>query len=210
MAEDIFEVDSKGQTTRKTLEQVVETRKSAIIGILNSPDLRDLKYPKVLREDWLDKLKGNLDETLNSAREKRILYALVVQHADAAIDDPEDALFANSFLKAFGAKVTTKAGEQMEVTTDTIPRILKESLVKRSGSAYPNDPDMKHADYVLALTRDEDRITSAGPSPLETADEQLIVGTKIPGVRFVLDGLLISSPSSHARSLRPTLLISLQ
>lgn len=162
-------------------------RKEQVLSVLNNPELNRVA-PPILKELWLDELKGDLDKAIGRARERGLKYATVIQYGDAFLHSAQDEIFADKFLEQFGA-VVDMGDLMIKVRSRTLPQVMKESVSKVDGD------DLETAgDGSLFLT-DGGRTT------------YLVCNTKIDGVRLMMDGSAVTAPESSFRSLRPMLVV---
>ena len=167
--------------------EALTTRTEQVLSVLNNPELNRVA-PPVLKELWLDELKGNLDKAIGRAREEDLKYAMVIQYGDAFLHSAQDEIFAGKFLEQFGA-VVDMGDLMIKVRSRTLPQVMKESISKV----------------------DRDDLETAGDGSLFLTDDgrttYLVCNTKIDGVRLMMDGSAVTAPENSFRSLRPMLVV---
>lgn len=172
--------------------EALVARREQILAVLDNPELRRTP-PDILRELWLDELKGDLGKAIGRAKEQGLKYATVVQYGDAMLHSQQDEVFADKFLGGFGARVDMVEGDLMiKVRSRTLPQIMLLKGVSR-------------------VDRDELETAGDGSLFLEDGDRTtyLICDTKIDGVRLMMDGSAITAPENSFRSLRPMLVVKI-
>lgn len=168
--------------------EALATRTEQVLFVLNDPELNRVA-PPVLKELWLDELKGDLYKAIGRAREKDLRYAMVIQYGDAFLHSAQDEVFADKFLEKFGA-VVDMGDLMIKVRTRTLPQVMEqESVLKVNGD------DLETAGNESLFLIDDGRIT------------YLVCNTKIDGVRLMMDGSAVTAPESSSRSLRPMLVV---
>lgn len=177
--------------------QVLEARKAQVLECLKSPNLAATRENITLRGYWVDGLAEDLGPAIKRARQHGDKEAFVIQFADALLHDPSDADFTTAFLQSFGAHATLgETREATHATAENISQIAKRRDLSRfqlsspGGIGYNSLPEGS----MLVLGSDG-RV------------RDLVLETKIDGVRLVMDGTAVTNPDDSFSWLRVMLLV---
>lgn len=174
-----------------TFNEAWQARKDALFSALSDPDLQAMA-PSGLKEEWLGRLKGQLDPAVERGQRWGNKLAMVIQFTDGQI--PYHNTFIDAYFKRFGAHISTLDGKRLDVRSTSLAEVI--SLTPQVEFDYISGHLNEIPDGSFTV------------KDLSGRRGNLIVETDIEGVRLLLEGPALASQTLQG-AIRPMLLVKI-